>query len=56
MMKLVKELNTIEASGDYERAKKLTEKYCYYPKELENAYESIEDLPIEIMPIRKKVK
>ncbi len=56
IIKLVKELNTIEASGDYERAKRLTEKYCYYPKELEDAYKSIEDLPIEIMPIRKKVK
>ena len=29
IIKLVKELNTIEASGDYERAKRLTEKYTH---------------------------
>jgi hypothetical protein len=56
IIKLVEELNSIEASGDYGRAKRLTEKYCHYPKELEDAYKSIEDLPIEIMPIRKKVE
>jgi hypothetical protein len=47
----VKELNDIEASGDYERAKRLTEKYCRITEELEAAYKSINHLPVEIFPI-----
>ncbi|MCL5680032.1 MAG: hypothetical protein M1465_01665 [Candidatus Marsarchaeota archaeon] len=49
MLGLVKGLNDIEASGDYERAKRLTEKYCHITEELEAAYKSISNLPVEIM-------
>jgi hypothetical protein len=51
MLEIVKELNDIEASGDYERAKRLTEKYCRITEELEAAYKSINHLPVEIFPI-----
>ena len=51
MLKLVEELNSIEASGDYGRASMLTKKYCNISKELAVAYESISDIPVDIMPV-----
>ncbi len=53
--KLAKELNSIEAAGDYQRAKKLTDNYGYLTKELKDAYKSIEDIPVELLPIKTKV-
>ncbi len=51
MLDLVKELNSIEAFGDYEKAKAFYEKYAYVPKELQSLFKKIDEVPASIMPI-----
>ena len=56
IIKLVRELNSVEASGDYGRAERLTEKYCRYTAELEEAYNSIGGLPVDAVPKQHRLQ
>jgi hypothetical protein len=41
----------IEATGDFERAQKLTEKYGKSTAEIEGMNKKLSDLPVDISPI-----
>ncbi len=53
--KLANILLTIQATGDYEKAKKLIEKYSKITPELQKFIDQLKDVPIDIKPIFPKI-
>ncbi|MFH1453201.1 MAG: peptidase [Armatimonadota bacterium] len=48
---LVKKLLEIEATGNYEESNKLLKAYCYLPGYLQNSLNSLNDLPVDLLPV-----
>jgi len=48
---LAKELLTIEADGDYQRARRLDEKYGGTPDFVQKSLDGLKDLPIDLVPV-----
>ncbi len=47
---LTRELLTIQATGDYQRAKRLEEKYAGTPDFVQRSLDQLKDLPIDLIP------
>jgi hypothetical protein len=48
---LANELLVIEAEGDYERAKKLSEKYSATTAVVQASLDSLKELPVDLVPL-----
>lgn len=48
---LATELLTIEATGDYDRARRLLDKYGVSNREMESVIEKLKDIPVDITPV-----
>jgi hypothetical protein len=47
---LTREIMTVQATGDYDRAKKLLDRLVVLRPEVKHVLESLKDLPVDIEP------